>query len=193
MDRWNGKVAVVTGASSGIGAATVIELANAGMRVVGFARRVERVEALKKKLSADATGEVYAFKCDVTSETDIKGGFEWIEKRFGAVNILINNAGVTSRCNIVDPDNTAELRSVIDTNLIGVALCTREAFRLMQKHNIDGHIMIINSVVGHSVPFFGAPISVYPASKYGVTAMTEVLRQEMQLFNSKTKITVNDI
>lgn len=191
MDRWIGKVAVVTGASSGIGAATVIELANAGMCVVGFARRVERVEALKEKLATNATGEVHAFKCDVTSESDIKNGFEWIENRFGAVSVLINNAGVTSSCNIVDRDNTAALRSVIDTNLTGVALCTREAFQSMKKHNIAGHIMIINSIVGHSVPFFLAPISVYPATKFGVTAMTEVLRQEMQLLKSKTKITVN--
>lgn len=83
------------------------------------------------------------------------------------------------------------LRAIIDTNLTGVALCTREAFQLMKKHNItDGHIVIINSIVGHSVPFFRAPISLYPASKYGLTAMTEVLRQEFQLFNTKTKITV---
>lgn len=196
MNQWHGKIAVITGASSGIGAAIAINLANAGMRVIGLARRVERVEKLKKQLSTDAVGEINAHKCDVTSESDIKTIFHYIENTYGSIDVLINNAGIGSDCNIVDANNTDKLRAIIDTNLTAVALCTREAFQLMQKHNIDGHIIIINSILGHCVPHIcieGLSLGMYPASKFGVSAMTEVLRQEFQLFKSKTKITVRII
>lgn len=190
MERWNGKVAIVTGASSGIGAAIVVNLVNAGMRVIGLARRIERVDSLRDKLAKHSTGELHTFKCDVTSETDIKKLFEWVRQKFGGADVLVNNAGLGSRCNIVDANNTDHLRAVIDTNLLAVALCTREAFQSMQQRNVNGHIIIINSVAGHYIPNIGRSLGIYPASKHGCTAMTEVLRQEFQLFNSKTKITV---
>lgn len=192
MERWSGKVAVVTGASAGIGAAIVLDLAKAGVRVVGLARRVERVEELKKQLPPSVKGELHSYKCDVTSESDIKAAFEWVETKFGGVDILVNNAGIGARMNLMDADNTEKIRSVIDTNVMGPALCTREAFQSMKKRNIDGHVIIINSIAGHSVPFLinGRSFNIYPSSKYAVTAMTEVLRQEFQLLGTKIKITV---
>lgn len=198
MDRWLGKVAVVTGASGGIGANVAAQLTKAGMIVVGIARRSERIDELWGKLKTEnsqITGILHSLKCDLTVESDIKSVFKWIDQKFGRIDVLINNAGVvTNGGNIIDADNTSQLRQVIDTNILAVALCTREAFQLMLKHNInDGHVIIINSVSGHVVPYTVAKIGslgIYPPSKYAVTAMTEVLRQEFQLFKTKTKITV---
>lgn len=192
MDRWSGKVAVVTGASSGIGSAIVIDLVKAGLQVVGLARRIERVEALKTQLPKTLQCKLYAFKCDVSSESDIKAAFQWVETKFGGVDILINNAGIIAKTNIVDPDNTADLQGVIDTNVMGPALCTREAFQSMKKRNVNGHVVMMNSIGGHMIPYlpFNRSYSIYHCSKFAVTAMTEVLRQEFQLLGTKVKITV---
>ncbi|KFB44581.1 hypothetical protein ZHAS_00012464 [Anopheles sinensis] len=189
MDRWVGKVAVVTGASSGIGAATVKALANAGMITIGLARRVERIEELKKELPVEAAGRLHGFRCDVTKEEDILAAFAHIEKVFGGVDVLVNNAGVTrNNYGVLQANNTAALREVIDTNLMGLALCSREAFQSMKRRSVDGHIVHINSVLGHMVPAFKS-FSIYPSTKYGVTALTETMRHELRLARTKIKVT----
>jgi len=192
MDRWYGKVAVVTGASSGIGAAIAVDLVKAGLTVVGLARRQERVEQLREVVPSTATGKLFAIKCDVTQESDIKNSFAWVTKNFGGVDILINNAGTIKTINLVDEDNTAALRETIDTNILAVALCTREAFQSMKNRGVDGHIVLINSLTGHYIPYFVGlypSFNMYAATKHAVTAMTEVLRQEFQSFNTRVKIT----
>lgn len=93
MDKWRGKNAVVTGASAGIGAAIVRDLAKAGINVVALARRVEKLEALKKELES-ADGKVIAVGCDVSNKESVESAFTEIEKVFGVIHILVNNAGV---------------------------------------------------------------------------------------------------
>uniref|UniRef100_A0AAG5DCH9 Dehydrogenase n=1 Tax=Anopheles atroparvus TaxID=41427 RepID=A0AAG5DCH9_ANOAO len=188
MDRWVGKVAVVTGASSGIGAATVKALANAGMITIGLARRVERVDELKKELPVEAAGRLHAFRCDVTKEEDILAAFKHVEEKFGGVDVLVNNAGVArGKIGVLQADNTKTLREVIDTNLMGLALCSREAFQSMKRRFVDGHIVHINSILGHMVP--DGKLNMYAASKYGVTALTETMRHELRLAGTKIKVT----
>uniref|UniRef100_A0A9I3GIQ9 Dehydrogenase n=1 Tax=Anopheles farauti TaxID=69004 RepID=A0A9I3GIQ9_9DIPT len=189
MDRWTGKVAIVTGASSGIGAAVLKSLAKAGLVVVGLARRVELVEELRKELPTTVAPHLHAIRCDITREEDIISAFEQVEQKFGGVDVLVNNAGIAhGGINLLTPDNTTQLRQVVDTNLVGLVLCSREAFKSMQKRSVDGHIVHINSVVGHSVPAFQS-FNIYPATKYGVTAVTETMRHELRMANSKTKVT----
>lgn len=193
MDRWIGKTAVVTGASSGIGAAIAIDLLNAGVNVVGLARRQERVEALKASIATTATGQLHAIKCDLTNEDDIRQAFAWVNENFNGVDILVNNAGIIKTMNLLDADNSAQLRETIDTNILAVALCSREAVLSMRQRNIDGHIVHINSCAGHKIPYFVGmypSFNIYPSTKYAVTAMTEVMRQELQTFNSRIKVTV---
>ncbi|XP_062558600.1 farnesol dehydrogenase-like [Armigeres subalbatus] len=188
MERWSGKVAIVTGASSGIGAATAKDLVKAGMVVVGLARRVDRVEALKTDLPASAADRLHAVKCDVSKEEDILQVFKWVEEKFGGVDVLINNAGIVRQTDLIDADNTKMLREVLDTNVLGLVLCSREAYQSMKKRSVDGHIVHINSVLGHTVLNF-PHLNVYPASKHAVTAITETMRNELRTAGTKIKIT----
>lgn len=193
MDRWIGKVAVVTGASSGIGAAIAVDLAKAGMIVIGLARRQGRVDELKARVPADAVGALHSYKCDVSVESEIVATFAWIRAEFGGIDVLINNAGIVSQnTKLIGANNSAEIRAVIDTNVLALVWCTREAFASMKERAVDGHVVLINSVMGHGVPLIpGTPsTNIYPPSKHAVTAMTEVLRQEFQAEGTKIKITV---
>ncbi|XP_018325329.1 farnesol dehydrogenase [Agrilus planipennis] len=188
MDRWVGKVAVVTGASAGIGAATVEALVKQGLIVAGFARRKERIEELAKKLQAsNAKGKLHAVKVDMTKEDEIIDGFNWVKKNLGPIHVLVNNAGVARFNSLVDGD-TQKWKEIIDTNVIGLCIATREAVKDMRANNVNGHIIHINSVAGHKVPSI-PNANIYPASKYAVTALTETLRHEFIQNKLKIKIT----
>lgn len=197
MNQWAGRTAVVTGASSGIGAAIVIDLLRCGVNVVGLARRKEFIDELvKSPRLQDAPpplGKLHAIKCDITKEEQIKEVFKWVEESLGGVDIMVNNAGIIRHTNLFDADNTAALRETIDTNILAVAFCSREAFQSMRKREVQGHIIHINSYAGHRIPFFAGifpSFNIYPSTKYAVTAMTEVMRQEALAFGTKIKVTV---
>ncbi|GAB0091871.1 farnesol dehydrogenase-like [Sergentomyia squamirostris] len=185
MDRWVNKVAVVTGASSGIGAEIVKDLARAGMIVMGLARRSDRVETLKSDLPEEKRSNLHAIKCDVTNEEEIVAVFSQIIKDFGGIDVLVNNAGIFNQSvKLTDEDNSSVIKNTIDTNILGLILCTREAFKSMKKRKYPGHIVHINSVAGHVVPimpseFLNYNFNVYCATKHAVTALTEGHRQEM--------------
>lgn len=93
MERWAGRVAVVTGASSGIGQAICTELVKHGMIVCGLTRRVDKVEQLRLTLFG-SEGQLNAVDCDITNEESVKRAYTWIEKTKGGIDLLINNAGV---------------------------------------------------------------------------------------------------
>uniref|UniRef100_A0A1I8Q6A2 Dehydrogenase n=1 Tax=Stomoxys calcitrans TaxID=35570 RepID=A0A1I8Q6A2_STOCA len=192
MERWQNKVAVVTGASSGIGAAICKTLVENGMIVVGLARRLVKMKiTVSKSICQDRQHNFHAFKCDVSNEDSVKEAFAWIEEKFGGIDVLINNAGVVKQTTILAEKNSEELLSTINTNVLGVVWCTREAFRSM-RHRGDGsgHVIIINSVAGHVIPHIpGLSLNIYPPSKHAITAMTEVLRQELINENTKIKVT----
>ncbi|KAJ8926283.1 hypothetical protein NQ314_021360 [Rhamnusium bicolor] len=154
--------------------------------VVGLARRKERIEELAEKL-ADKSGNLYAVKADMTNEDDILQAFEWIKENVGPVHILVNNAGLGCKTTIINGD-ISSWKKVLDTNVLGLAIASREAVKIMQENNIHGHIVNINSIAGHIVP----PLpfqNVYPASKYAVTGFTETLRREFVAIGSKIKPT----
>ncbi|XP_017777390.1 PREDICTED: farnesol dehydrogenase-like [Nicrophorus vespilloides] len=189
MDRWRGKVAIVTGASVGIGAAICYRLVEEGCLVVGLARRVEMVQQHAKGLQGKR-GKLYAYKADLTVEEDIIKAFKWTLENVGPVHILVNNAGtVTGGTDLISGD-TAKWRTVMDTNVIGLCIATREAIQIMKKRNIEGHIIHINSVTGHSTIYI-PKINVYGASKYAVTNLAETLRKE--LIAEKINIKVSSV
>jgi NADP+-dependent farnesol dehydrogenase len=93
MEKWIGKIAVVTGASAGIGAAIVRDLSKSGINVIALARRVEKLNDLKNELNG-APGKVTAMRCDISDKKSVEVTFAEIEKTFGFIHILVNNAGV---------------------------------------------------------------------------------------------------
>ncbi|KAJ8943904.1 hypothetical protein NQ318_019512 [Aromia moschata] len=183
MDRWVGKVAIVTGASSGIGAAIAEQLVEQGLKVAGLARRKDRLEELAKKLTGKK-GKLYPVVTDISKEEDILKAFAWIKENLGPVHILINNAGVARRGSLLQ--ETENFETVFKVNVLGLCIATREAIKDMKANNVDGHIVHINSVVGHQAM---AGSTVYPASKFAVTALAETLRLELNSLKSKIKIT----
>lgn len=96
---------------------------------------------------------------------------------------------------ILTADNEADLRSVVDTNLVGLINCTKSAYQLMANREVFGHIVNVNSILGHSTHHLGTcpMVNVYPATKYGITANTEILRQELNyLKNDRVKVSVRE-
>ncbi|XP_017485915.1 PREDICTED: farnesol dehydrogenase [Rhagoletis zephyria] len=193
MERWQGKVAMVTGASSGIGAACAKALVCAGCVVVGLARRQERIAQLQQELPTRVRSNLHSYKCDITREESVRDAFKWTEQRLGAgVDILVNNAGIIATTELSRAQNTNEIRATIDTNLLGTIFCTREAFNSMRERNIEGHVVIINSVAGLQVPNLGPDLpslNIYPATKFALRAMNEIYRQEFQRHKTRVRIT----
>ncbi|CRK89108.1 CLUMA_CG002550, isoform A [Clunio marinus] len=181
MEKWVGKVAVVTGASAGIGEAITKDFAKLGINVIGLARRSEKIEKFASSLG-EVLGIVYAKACDVSDLKSVKETFKWIEETFGTVNILINNAGVGYGVKILDEgdDVTEKLTETIDTNFTGVINCTREAVRLMKLSGDYGMVININDICGHYLPSFEEEsLNVYAPTKFALTALSEVLRREL--------------
>ncbi|XP_045483409.1 farnesol dehydrogenase-like [Harmonia axyridis] len=186
MERMVGKVAVVTGASSGIGEKIAEMLVKNGMTVIGLARRYELVEKLSKKLQNE-TGKLYPMKVDITNDDELVETFREIEKKFEPIHVLINNAGLFPPGSLIT-GSTELWRKVMDTNVMALCIASREAIQIMKKNNIDGQIININSVAGHKIPHTTI-LHIYPASKYAVTALTESLRLELTSEGSKIRMT----
>lgn len=114
--------------------------------MAGFARRKEKLEALSKTL--DAPSKFHPVKVDVTKEQEIVDGFQWVKKNLGPVHVLVNNAGVGATGDLSDVSYEV-LRKIFDTNVLGLSVATREALKSMEENKVDGHIVHINSVLGH--------------------------------------------
>lgn len=184
MDKWVGKNAVVTGASSGIGAAITISLAKAGVNVIGLARRKDRVEALADQTKG-AKGKVQALACDVSDPKSIDAAFEWIEKTIGTIHIWINNAGVWRSKNLTNDElKDEDIINTINTNFTGLVLCSRKAARLMEKNGEPGYVINVNSIAGQLSPSAGLVefgVNVYSGTKHAVSNVTDVLRLELAI------------
>ena len=167
----NGKVAIVTGASSGIGYATALALSNAGAKVAAGARRTDRLESLEKQIGG---GDVMIQKLDVTKKSDCDAFVDAVVKKWGTVDILINNAGLMP-LSFFKNLKVDEWDQMIDVNIKGVLYCTAAAIPHMIAKK-SGHIINISSVAGRVVFPAG---SVYCATKHAVAAFSEGIRQEL--------------
>lgn len=180
MVTLNNKVVVITGASSGIGKAVAIEFARKRAKVVLAARRTEKLKELKNYIVRFNENCIYV-RTDVTREGEVINLFDETERKFGELDILINNAGRGLRSEVRDIRFTDWL-SVIHTNLTSVFLCTREAARRMFQKNTNGHIITVSSVAG----LYGAPAyAAYSASKHGVTGFMRSVKWELRRYGIK--------
>ncbi|KAL5292290.1 DHRS11.2 family protein [Megaselia abdita] len=190
IDRWRNKAAVVTGASSGIGAACAIDLVKSGMIVVALARREHRLNDLKNKLPEELRGRIHTIKCDVSKESDVIKAFKWVDENLDGTHVLVNSAGIFNQLELTGKHCTPKIQQSIDTDVMGAVYSVREAFNQMKNRKIDGHIVLINSIAGHYIPRspFGST-NIYTAVKYATTAMTETYRQEFSKALTNIKIT----
>ena len=168
-----GKVAVVTGGSSGIGYATALALSKAGARVAAGARRTDRLESLKKEIESSGGGAMIQ-SLDVTKKAECDSFVDAVAKKWGSVDILVNNAGLMP-LSFFKNMKVDEWDRMIDVNIKGVIYCTAAAVPHMLAKK-SGHIVNISSIAGRVVFPAG---SVYCATKHAVTAFSEGLRQEL--------------
>jgi 3-oxoacyl-[acyl-carrier protein] reductase len=178
-----GRVALVTGASQGIGRACGIELARAGAKVALCARNVEKLEAVAEEIAADG-GESEPFKVDVANEEEIKTGVRATLARFGKIDILVNNAGIT-RDQLVMRMKRSDWDDVINTNLTGPFLLVQAVIGSMLKQRW-GRIINITSIFGQ---IGQAGQANYASSKAGLIGLTMAVAREVASRN----ITVNAV
>lgn len=189
-------MAIVTGSSAGIGAAICKDLCQHNVLVVGLARRLEKLEQLKKVILDEKPDAIFQpFKCDLTSEGDIEAAFDYVQKNFGGVDILVNNAGVAEYGCLLEDTDLDRLKKVIDTNLTAVVSCTKKAYNSMVERDVPGYIINISSIRGHTVTAFPGvkPImNVYAPTKFALTAFNQVIGNELK-YLQKTKIRTSNI
>jgi clavulanate-9-aldehyde reducatase len=178
----SGRVAAITGASSGIGEATALTLAGAGAAVALAARRSDRIEALAERINGDG-GRAIAIETDVTAEAQAGAFVTRTKEELGRLDILVNNAGVMLLGPVIGAD-TSEWRQMIQVNLLGLLYCTHAALPIMGEQG-SGHIINVSSVAGRFANFGSA---VYNLTKFGVNAFSEALRQEVAAANVKVTV-----
>ena len=179
----SGRIALVTGASQGIGRACALKLAQSGASVALAARGQEKLQALAAEISG-AGGKAAAFSLDVSDEEQIKSTFKAVIAQFGKIDILVNNAGIT-RDQLVMRMKRADWDAVLNTNLTSAYLCTQQAIGSMLKQRW-GRIVNVTSIFGQTGQ---AGQANYAASKAGLIGLTMAVAREV----SSRNITCNAV
>jgi len=189
MDIYRGKVALVTGASSGIGAVTAKRLVSHGLKVVAVARRIDRLKKLKVEVGET---NLFPYKCDLANSNEIKSMIDWIKNTFGGLHILINNAGVMMYGHLLD-QTPQDWSLMMNVNLISVSYLTQLASKLMLENpkESSNEIIFINSMAGH-VENDNAMTTMYNCTKFALTTLIENWRKEL-LTKSDGSIRVGSI
>ncbi len=176
-----GRVALVTGASSGIGREIASALLEQGVKVALCARREERLSELAARYPAEQT---LACRVDLRRETEILAAFAAVRERWGGVDLLVNAAGLGRKAPLTEGSSEA-WRQMLEVNVLGLCICTREALQDMRARGDDGHVVHISSMSAHRVP---EGSGVYSATKFAVRSLTEGLRQELRALGSRIRV-----
>lgn len=150
MDKWQNKVAVVTGANSGLGLAILKKLAQSGVKVVGLDIEVDQIEKARDQLSGVQINERV---CDVTKDDCVEAAFEWIGKSLGGVDILVNTARTFRNIGVLDYDQPIrELAYNIDVDYTGAIRCARLAYKSMEQRDVYGYIInVVTNFADHPI------------------------------------------
>jgi NAD(P)-dependent dehydrogenase (short-subunit alcohol dehydrogenase family) len=166
------KIALVTGAGSGIGRAVALALSRVGYTLVLAGRKL----AALQEVAREAGGGAIAVPADVTSQASVEALFARVAREFGRLDLLFNNAGIASPAAPLEDVTFEQWKSVIDTNLTGVFLCTQAAFRLMKAQQPRGGRIINNGSIAATAP---RPwLVAYTASKHAITGLTKATSLE---------------
>lgn len=164
------RIAVVTGAGSGIGAAVALALADDGWAVIMAGRRHDALMSVAER-GAELPGDLVPIRTDVTDEASVRALFNTAVQRYGRVDLLFNNAGTFSPARELDSIPLSEWNDAVAVNLTGAFLCTREAFRVMRHQQPRGGRIINNGSISAHAP---RPLSVaYTATKHAITGLTK--------------------
>ncbi|MBI5475593.1 MAG: SDR family oxidoreductase [Ignavibacteriales bacterium] len=169
----------ITGASSGIGRETAKQFAMLGCKVVISARRKLNLDSIVKEIIADG-GEAYSYRIDVSEEKSILKVSKQVIKRFGRIDVLVNNAGITSFKKIAET-STKDIKKIIDTDLTGQIICTKSVLPAMLAQNSGMIFNVISMVAVKTYEGSGA----YTAAKSGMLGFGKVLREELRNNNIK--------
>ena len=182
MTELRERIVMITGASAGIGEACARKFADCGCRLILAARRKERLDKLAGELKAD----VFSIKLDVRNQKDVTAAFDGLPAQWRAIDLLINNAGLSRGLSKLHEGNPGGWDEMIDTNIKGLLYVSRAVIPGMVARN-RGHIINIGSIAGHEVYPKG---NVYCATKYAVDAITRGMR--MDLVDTKVRVTTID-
>lgn len=176
------KVAIVTGASSGIGRAIAVSLAAQGARVTLAARRGDRLELVKQQIKSRG-GDALVVVTDLRDEQAILRLFEISQQHFHRLDILINSAGVGRMASLHNGD-AADWREMWEVNVLGLTIATREALKHFNP-TVGGHVVHVSSISGQRPPRTSA---FYAATKFAVHALADALRHELTTMNSRSRV-----
>ncbi|OGT25261.1 MAG: NAD(P)-dependent oxidoreductase [Gammaproteobacteria bacterium RIFCSPLOWO2_02_FULL_42_14] len=169
------KIVLITGASSGIGAACATYFARAGAKLVLCARRIDLLNQLTEKLKSEYHSDIFSFQLDVRDRNAVEKKIAAIPETFQTIDIVVNSAGLAAGLDLIQEGNVDDWDTMIDTNVKGLLYVTRAILPGMVARG-TGHIVNIGSISGRNVYVKGA---VYCATKYAVRALTEGLREDL--------------
>ena len=192
------KVAIVTGAGSGIGKAVALGLAREGVDTYLAGRKKKKLLITKQQsIKENNKGNCYIIKCDVTEETAVKKLFLLIQKQHGRIDLLFNNAGIGLEAKTLDKIKFKDWKKVINTNINGMFLCAKYAYQLMKRQRPKGGRIINNGSISAFTPRPGT--AAYTTSKHAITGLTksialdgredDILCSQLDIGNAETSIT----
>lgn len=192
MERWANKVAVVTGAASGIGAQFCRDLYSHQVTVIGLDINQDLLDQLATEINSK--GRFIPQLCDLTKEDEIQATFEQIISEHGGVDILVNCAGIFPKYAVLHEDSYENVLKTLQTNLLAVISCTKKAFKSMSDRDVEGHIVTMGSIAGHITSSFPGVDSsaMYYTTKAAVKTLNQMLAKEL-VYYKKPKIRLSNI
>ena len=182
-ERWYKEIALVTGASSGIGMAIAKKLSTLGMKVILMARRETKLQHLAGEINSQG-GSAAIYPTDLRNTQLLERRFDEIKDHHGPIRLMVNNAGLGHYAPLISGE-TEYWRNMLEVNVLATCVCTRESVRHMRQHGDWGQVVHISSMSAHRVP---EGSGVYSATKFAIRSLTESLRKELRDLESSIRI-----
>jgi NADP-dependent 3-hydroxy acid dehydrogenase YdfG len=186
MERWKGRVAFITGASSGIGRAVAATLAGNNLRIALCARREERLIELAGEIESES-GAVMVLPTDLRDGGQVRAAFDSVRAHWGGVDVLINNAGVGYKTPLYHGD-LDRWKEMIEVNILGLSQCVYEAMSDMRERGDNGHIINISSIGAYRHKSGSIGNAIYVATKRAVRSLNESIRMELRSLDSGIRV-----